>query len=958
MPPPSHRRGGGATGDVGAGDRGGHFNSSGANNTTTNTSNKSSSSSSSANNKSKQLKQNNNRKRYHNINNKNNQATQVTDDDPSTLCTVCADRATDWAMGPCSHVTCGNCAHRLRTLYNRKTCVICSQPQPELAVIPLSHYVESLTFAKALTLPNITRDDVVSISFIDCADRMIHFQNLRGFMCSHKSCSSSSKNKNTSTAVVLGNSTFLRAHARTEHRSVYCEICFTGNKSFVSELLQYPLDNGRTSSGSLRSHLRKSHPQCKFCRQYYLDDEKLYAHLQEAHETCSICERRGRTHEYYRNFNELERHYGKEHYMCSNEGCRGVVFDSAIELQTHTHSNHSGTNIGGGGARGRGFRVDLHQLHEASNGRVGDDADVARERQRQAARRRAFLSSHVVFTGALNFNDDPPEPTAPPGPSEPIPPSTTNMHRNSNRNNTNSSSASASTTPAPLLPIERPPDDGKFHPSRLPRDAAESAIRNTALVRRMRTLLDPASYEQFKQSSAQFRSGTMEVDEYFDAAVDVFGIRCTVRDVMPELVALLPSPLLREPLLRACFRKTDTPMELDAAVSALVGASIADTSSNQQVSSGGGGNGGGSRNSGNGETPDQFPTLNGGPTPPPNRKANRLRRFGASGPEDFPRLSRANPTTTAPAAAAVSASSVGGASSSSAPPSLISRPGTVKAIESMTKGNSSGDGGKGGVRATGASKTAASMLRESGPAAVKVFSNRSTLGMVGVRSTSVNSGKFGANAFPSLSSNSSHAPAATPLRAAGGGFAGAARGMGQVPQRTMEPVRRTAVDISETAFPALAGSNGDGDGDGTFPALDSSSFSATNDDMDMVDDEIPTSDVSMRAGPVWGGSAQGGRKKRGPGQGRGRRPATPPRAALQVMDGRERQELLEADSEPIGGVDDDDGGGGGSGGGKLKVIDVVEIARERKRAVRESALPGFAKNAYSGASALRGRKRK
>lgn len=793
----------------------------------------------------------------------------------------------------------------MRVLYGRKTCVICSQPQRHLVVIPLSDWRETLSYEDACAIPNLTYDSDIDMSFVDPA-RLTQLHAVRGFKCSHKACAG-----RPASETVFANATQLRAHARSEHHTIYCDICMKGGKSFVSELQQYPLDQGRRASSSLRGHLRKTHPQCQFCKTFYLDDDKLYAHLQEAHETCGICERNGRMHEYYLNFAELERHYGKEHFTCNDEGCRGVVFPTAIELQAHQHLRHGAGGVGVAG-RSRALRVNLQQLHEGGNARDGAD-DVAAERQRQMARRRAFLSTQAVFAGALNLDDnatdaelpfiDPDTAAATTALSQTAP---TQQSGPSSSSPSSSVPSTAGRADAELPP--RPPDDGKFHPTRLPRDASEAQARNAVLVRRMRSKLDPAAYELFRQSSSRFHDGSIDGDAFYDEAIDAFGVRAAVRDILPELVSLLPSALLRKDLARVCLRRTGTPEnEATGLLESLIsGASSNPTGGADTVRTDGGGsstrvgNAGGSSNATGSasRSSEQFPTLNGGPAPPV--RAPRLRRFGAPGPEEFPRLAKANKPTDANR-------NVVGQSSNDAPS---------------------------GPNASASGRTAASALREGAIATpARIFGNRGvTIGGSGVTSAV---GSSTAPAAPSSTSalTTSRTPVtaippvptvrnmfpALPSRGPGPSTVRGGDGAsGTTPRQPTPAKNSTNAPLSETAFPALGGSStqtgrsvSDGHGDG--PASE---------------EEGPSPDVSLRTGAVWGGTAgqaHGERRKRGPGQGRGRRPATPPRLAFPS---------LEAESEPVSTLR------------RAPVVDIRERERERLKALQQSSLPKIGGSGY------------
>lgn len=529
------------------------------------------------------------------------------DENTTNVCSICAEKVQDWAIGICPHTVCGDCSHRMRVLYHRESCVMCNTNLKQVAIVPLRHYREGMTFDEAVALPGAFKDNHVRMWFLDRA-RHQQLRNVRGWMCSHKNCNSKS-----ATESVFANSTQLRAHARREHRAIYCDVCFNGKKSFVSEMQLYNLDHDRNYSSQLRGHLRKDHPQCHFCRNYFLDDDKLYAHLQERHETCFICERNGRMHEYFLNYEQLENHYKRDHYVCKDEGCRGVVFATQIELQAHEHTRHGDSSRG---TRSRALRVNLQQLHGERDARRTDvhtPHDVEIERERQAARRRAFLSSNVVFSGAMPMEDLPSSFETESYPEQPIPVVT-------QRTATNQPSVQLNEDESEVPNVSRP-DDGHFHPLALPRDGEEMHARTSLLMKSLRSLLDPAAFEQYRQTVTKYNTGKLSADEFYSSVVDTFGERTAVRDILPEIVALLPSPFLREPLMDVCLRRTNTQLETFN-TAPVTGPSEVASASNAEAQD------------------EQFPTLPGAPAP--RRAQQPSRRFGAPGPEEFPRLSRVN----------------------------------------------------------------------------------------------------------------------------------------------------------------------------------------------------------------------------------------------------------------------------------------------------------------------------
>lgn len=653
-------------------------------------------------------------------------------------------------------------------------------------------------------------------------------------------------------------------------------------------------------------------------------------------------------HEYYLNFEKLEEHYRQDHYICSHESCRAVVFETAIELQAHLHAQHS--DGAAPNARSRALTVNLQQLHQhgandprpSHRGRNYDEL----ERERQAARRRAFLSSHVVFSGASATIINEESSIASALPDAAASSTSASQSQSSSTTNTQQSRRGASSTaqqPAQQpAQIPRPPDDGKFHPSILPRTPEESTSRNAVLVRRMRSLLDPAAYEQFKESSSSFSDGTIDGDEYFDAAIDAFGMRTAVRDVLPELVALLPSPLLREPLLRTCLRRTNTEATLDSSVTTLVSTapSASETASTSAAQSGS------QADSQNGDESDvNFPSLNGNAVPSHLlRTPQRLRRFGAPGPEEFPRLGQAhrapqpapNPRPSVPAPRPP-----GGRGVPSARP--------LNSFPTLSQAHQRTD-----VPQTPQppQPTAAAVARLRSPASVSAVANRSTLanGISHTTSTvtdnvsnavSAVSSTVATEAFPSLSSNQPRAVASSSAYAnassSQGSFALTARSSGATsstpPVEVASSASHSAASLATDAFPALGGSSSSSNGQ-AVPAL--------NEDGAHPNHGNPDPDVSQRAGAVWGGATvTPGRKSKK--KANGRRPASPPRVAL------ERQQEQSSEEQDAGAGSSSSALGLSSvNRGKPRVIDVVEIARERKRSVQSSALPSLAKSAISG----------
>lgn len=738
--------------------------------------------------------------------------------DAAGICTVCAERAKDWAVGACGHAVCGDCAHRLRVLYGTTACVMCKEALLEVAVVPAAEYADGMKVEDVVGRADAVLDRAVGMWFLD-QRRMKELKDVRSWKCSK--CPDSA-------GAVFSSSSQLKAHARTVHRGLYCDTCFAGKKAFVSEMSMYTMEQDKAFSSSLRAHIRKIHPLCQFCKRYVLDDDALFAHLQEAHEACAICERTGRMHEYFRNYAQLEAHYRADHFVCQDDACRGVAFASQLELQAHEVSVHLADLPRN--ARARRLQVNLQELHGAGDGGGGgpssrrrppidSERDVRMEQERQLARRRAFLSSQVVFSGSSEAD------RGYAGASS-MPPASTDQHADTQVADSSQPYAAAqargpTTGTAAFAPnaddtnITRPPDDGRFYPMDLPRDQDEAAARNTILVRTMRASLDPAAYEQFRVSSGQFRSGDLSADRYYEAAIEAFGVRSAIRDILPELVALLPSPLLRDPLLRVCLLRTNPSSE-----------STQDQESAAASARAAGRNAPASRPVAP-PTAESFPSLSGDSTPQPVRAARLpMRRYAAPGPEDFPRLGRVNkPQGEVPS----EASNLSGSGAASAPASSASA--TVAR----------------GSRLPQSQRTAASVLRQA--PMQRVFGSTPAPSRMGGGSGG-NGPSLPASAFPSLASTTQAVAAQTSgaqaeselsadvsmrtgavwggvaARAYGNGN-GKRRGPGGGRGRTPAPPPRQVVPLPSPAIPSLGNSNGKKD---EFPAPSTSSSASTSKD--------------------------------------------------------------------------------------------------------------------------------
>ena len=146
----------------------------------------------------------------------------------------------------------------------------------------------------------------------------------------------------------------LQQHLRAEHKQHMCNICLQGRNVFIAQQLLYSqsaldkhLVSGASDAGNpLGQAGFKGHPMCRFCGSHFFDDGQLYVHMQREHFQCFLCQRAAPDSSspvYYRNYDELEHHFRKEHCLCDHPQClqkKFVAFASAQELQRHTALEH------------------------------------------------------------------------------------------------------------------------------------------------------------------------------------------------------------------------------------------------------------------------------------------------------------------------------------------------------------------------------------------------------------------------------------------------------------------------------------------------------------------------------------------------------------------------------------------------------------------------------------------
>ncbi|XP_062179340.1 E3 ubiquitin-protein ligase hel2-like [Phragmites australis] len=280
-------------------------------------------------------------------------------------CAVCAD-ALEWvAYGPCGHrEVCSTCVVRLRFVMDDKRCCICKTHCASVFVTKaMGDYTRVV--ADFSVFPTAVNEGKVvdywyhedTQAYFDDAD---HYRMIRA-MC-RLSCSvcDNAEDQVTLAAQAKRRSKFrsieqLKGHLFHVHRLYMCSLCLEGRKVFICEQKLYTrsqlTQHMKTGDSEVDgSEVERSgfagHPMCEFCKSSFYGDNELYTHMSREHYSCHICQRQHPgQYDYFRNYDDLELHFRKDHFLCEDEAClakKFVVFQSEAELKRHNAMEHGG----------------------------------------------------------------------------------------------------------------------------------------------------------------------------------------------------------------------------------------------------------------------------------------------------------------------------------------------------------------------------------------------------------------------------------------------------------------------------------------------------------------------------------------------------------------------------------------------------------------------------------------
>ncbi|KAJ5787668.1 hypothetical protein N7457_002658 [Penicillium paradoxum] len=260
----------------------------------------------------------------------------ATDDaDDGEVCFICASAVEHTSVSPCNHRTCHICALRLRALYKNKACAHC-RTESNFVIFtddPVRRYEDFHKKDFARTDDNLGIEYESDVIF---EDTLL----LLRYNCPDEDCD----------VACLGWPD-LHRHVKSKHGKVI-DLCTRNKKVFTHEHELFTMaelrkheKSGDDKPGAIDQSGFKGHPECGFCRQRFYGDDELYTHCRDRHERCHICDRRSshRQQQYYIDYNALEKHFHKDHFVCLDKEClekKFVVFESQMDLKGHQIEAH------------------------------------------------------------------------------------------------------------------------------------------------------------------------------------------------------------------------------------------------------------------------------------------------------------------------------------------------------------------------------------------------------------------------------------------------------------------------------------------------------------------------------------------------------------------------------------------------------------------------------------------
>ncbi|KAL2556466.1 RING/U-box superfamily protein [Forsythia ovata] len=278
-------------------------------------------------------------------------------------CAVCAE-VLEWvAYGECGHKdVCSTCVARLRFICDDRRCCICKTESNVVFVTKaLGDYTN--TISNFSVFPLEVKEGRVgeywyhedTQAFFDDSDHYKMIKAMCRLSCSVCDNMEGQTEDGSRRKPKFRNIEQLKGHLFHKHRLIMCSLCLEGRKVFICEQKLYTraqlsqhiktgdseVDGTESERGGFMGH-----PVCEFCRTPFYGDNELYTHMSTEHYTCHICQRQHPGQfEYYKNYDDLEVHFRRDHFLCEDEAClakKFIVFQFEPELKKHNALEHGG----------------------------------------------------------------------------------------------------------------------------------------------------------------------------------------------------------------------------------------------------------------------------------------------------------------------------------------------------------------------------------------------------------------------------------------------------------------------------------------------------------------------------------------------------------------------------------------------------------------------------------------
>ncbi|CAK7219879.1 hypothetical protein SCUCBS95973_003970 [Sporothrix curviconia] len=454
-------------------------------------------------------------------------------DDDAEVCFICANPVIHHAIAPCNHLTCHICALRMRALYRIKDCPHCRTPAPYVIFTddPAKRFEDYADADITSTDDNIgikyTKDDIVGDTVL-----------LLRYNCPDGNCDYAGFGWPD-----------LHRHVKATHHKRMCDLCTRHKKVFTHEhelftdkALEKHMRHGDDKPGAVDQTGFRGHPLCGFCGERFYDDDKLYEHCRNKHERCFICDRRdSRQPHYYRNYNELEKHFRKDHYICADREClekKFVVFEAELDLKAHQLSEHGNTlskdvrrdvqvvsmadfdlgrNGGGGGGRSHQGRASRGRDPNAEAPVASGSSQALRRDEIAYQRQLAIHSAQSISNRTFGSHLSSPAPTPAQASRQASP---ANASTNT-RPPPNASSSSSTPAPAEIDPMAAMSATDLANMS--PADRAR-LVRHGTVIERASNLLgsNPSKINAFRYNISSYRSGSRTAAQLIDSFSTLF----------------------------------------------------------------------------------------------------------------------------------------------------------------------------------------------------------------------------------------------------------------------------------------------------------------------------------------------------------------------------------------------------------------------------------------------------